>query len=300
MTITTNSPIRTRIFGCLRLLAIVAVAGSCCCGLISIAEELPATAKDVEGVTLPDLELKHDQNRLYFVMPQEKSTPAKITLPRLGNVVKSIRWIGEDSSTMQVKSEPTEWTIDVSPQPANSSAVIVAELDAPVELFNKTITARPDGESGIILLPAKFAATHGEKLRFEPQPHKNTVGYWANEKDTAEWTFQCDQSGEYEIDILQGCGKGHGGSQVKLQIADQSLEFVVEETGHFQNFIWRTLGSVKLVAGNGKELTALTLTPQTKPGGAIMDVRAIRLCPQGSTRTFESELADPKLLPVKK
>ncbi|MDA1229303.1 MAG: hypothetical protein O2856_00885 [Planctomycetota bacterium] len=299
MTITTKAPIRSGIFESLRMLAIVAVAGSCCAGVVAVAEELPATAKTVEGLTLPDLQLRYDQNRLYFIVPKGKSTPGKITLPRLGNVVKSIRWIGDVKATMQVKSEPTEWTIDVSPQPANSSAVIVAELDAPVELFETTITARPDSESGIILLPAKFAATHGEKLRFEPQPHKNTVGYWANEKDTAEWTFHCDQSGEYEIDILQGCGKGHGGSQVKLQIADQSLDLVVEETGHFQNFIWRTLGSVQLVAGDGKESTSLTLTPQTKPGGAIMDVRAIRLCPKGSTRTFEAELADPNSLPVK-
>lgn len=200
---------------------------------------------------------------------------------------------------MQVKSEPAEWTIDVSPQPANSPAVIVTELDAPVERFHKTITAQPDNTSGIISLPAKYASTHGEKLRFEPQPHKNTVGYWANEKDFAEWTFQCDKVGEYEVDILQGCGKGHGGSQVKLQIGDQSLSFVVEETGHFQNFIWRTLGSIKLTASDAKEPTTLTLTPQTKPGGAVMDVRMIRLCPKGSTRTFESELADPKSLPAK-
>ena len=86
---------------------------------------------------------------------------------------------------------------------------------------------------------------------------------------------------------------------MKLQVADQSLDFVVEETGHFQNFIWRTLGSIKLVASDAKEPTTLTLTPQTKPGGAVMDVRAIRLCPKGSTRTFESELADAKSLPAK-
>lgn len=288
---------RSRFFDGMRLLAISVVA--CCFANITIAEDLPSTAKAVDGLQLSDLEVRQDENRLYFVVPPGKSSPAKINLPRLGNVVKSIRWIGENEATMQVQSEPAEWTIDVSPQPTNSAAVVVAELDAPVELFSKTITAQPDKTSGIISLPAKYASTHGEKLRFEPQPHKNTVGYWANEKDFAEWTFQCDKVGEYEVDILQGCGKGHGGSQVKLQIGDQSLSFVVEETGHFQNFIWRTLGSIKLTASDAKEPTTLTLTPQTKPGGAVMDVRMIRLCPKGSTRTFESELADPKSLPAK-
>ena len=297
MTTLVTSTRRSSYVHYIRLLTIV--IATCCSANIAPAEDIPATAKAVDGLVLSDLDARQDENRLYFVVPEGKSTPAKITLPRLGNVVKSIRWLGEDKATMQVKSEPTEWTIDVSPQPANSAAVVVAELDAPVELFNTTITARPDKTSGIVLLPARYAATHGEKLRFEPQPHKNTVGYWANEKDVAEWTFQYDKAGEFEIDILQGCGKGHGGSQVKLQVEDQTLDFIVEETGHFQNFIWRTLGSIKLAANDAKEATTLTLTPQTKPGGAVMDVRAIRLCPKGSIRTFESELADPNLLPAK-
>ena len=282
------------------MLGIGAIVGSGLTGTIAMAEELPVTAKTVEGLALQDLEIRQDKNRLFFVLPEGKPVPAKITLPRLANVVKSVHWIAEDNATMQVKSEPAEWTIDVSQPPDRTATVIVAELDAPIELFNKTVIARPEKDSGIILLPAKYAATQGSKLRFEPQPHKNTVGYWSDEHDTAEWTFQCTAAGDYEIDILQGCGKGHGGSRVTLHVAGQSLDFVVQETGHFQNFIWRTLGNVTLKAGNaGGETMSLKLTPQSKPGGAVMDVHAIRLCPKGSQRTFEPELADAKLFPSK-
>ncbi|MBC7966646.1 MAG: hypothetical protein H7Z17_12080, partial [Fuerstia sp.] len=278
-------------------LATGVIVGAVHTDTIAMAEELPATTTTVEGLTLPDLEIRQDKDRLFFVVPEGKPVPAKITLPRLANVVRSVHWIAEDKATMQVKSEPAEWTIDVSTRPENTAAVIVAELDAPLELFNKTVVARPEKDSGIILLPAKYAATQGSKLRFEPQPHKNTVGYWSDEHDTVAWTFQNAEAGEYEIDILQGCGKSHGGSKVTLQVADQALDFVVEETGHFQNFIWRTLGTVTLEAGDAKEAMSLKLTPQSKPGGAVMDVRAIRLCPKGSKRSFEPELADAKLLP---
>lgn len=265
---------------------------------IVFAEEIPATAKTVEGLALPDLEIRQDKDRLFFVVPTGKPVPQKIILPRLANTVRSVHWIAEDNATMSVSSEPREWAIDVSARPENTAAVIVAELDAPLELFDKPVVARPEKNSGIILLPAKYAMTHGSKLRFEPQPHKNTVGYWSDEHDTVEWTFQNGAAGQYEIDILQGCGKGHGGSRVTLQVAEQTLGFVVEETGHFQNFIWRTLGTVTLDAGDAQESNSLTLTPQSKPGGAVMDVRAIRLCPKGSERTFEPELADEKLLPA--
>ncbi len=267
--------------------------------LNSTAEELPKTTRRVEGLTIPKLEVRQDENRLYFVLSDQEERPTTIRFPRLANVVLGIRWLNEKDSTMQVKSEPTEWAIDLSRKPDNSPAVVVLELDAPVTLFNKSVVGHADSDTHIVLLPAKLATTHGSKLRFEPQPHKNTVGYWADEKDTAEWTFQYDKPGVYDIDILQGCGKGHGGSSVKLQVGEQSLDFVVEETGHFQNFIWRTVGSVTLSADDAGKKIALKLVPQKKQAGAVMDVRAIRLCPRGSQRSFEPELADPKSLPQK-
>jgi len=299
MTKITNIAVDSRTVLGLSMLVICVIAGGGLTSTNAMAEDLPATARAVEGLSVPGLEIRQDKNRLYFVLPGEKPLPLRITLPRLANVVRSIHWIAEDSATMQVHSEPTEWTIEVSQRPNNTAAVIVAELDAPIELFNKTVIARPEKDSGIVLLPAKYAATQGSKLRFEPQPHKNTVGYWSDEHDTAEWTFQSTAAGDYEIDILQGCGKGHGGSKVTLDVAGQSLDFVVEETGHFQNFIWRSLGCVALNVGDAGETMSLKLTPQSKPGGAVMDVRAVRLCPKGSERTFEPELADAKLLPTK-
>ena len=281
-----------------RIFIVIAAAVSICqASCAETPRELPAAAAKVSGLTLPNLEVLRDKNQLYFVLPDGKPLPTSILLPRLANVVQSIHWISEDDATMQIKPEPTEWSIELSQPPHASKRIVVAELDAPVELFHKNILVRPDENSGVILLPAKYAATLGNKLRFEPQPHKNTVGYWSDEHDTVEWSFQCSESGIYEIDILQGCGKGHGGSKVTLQVVDQSLDFVVEETGHFQNFIWRTLGSVSLQNGNPDETLLLKLTPQSKPGGAVMDVREVRLCPTGSRRTFEPELAEPKSLP---
>jgi arylsulfatase A len=53
------------------------------------------------------------------------------------------------------------------------------------------------------------------------------------------------------------------------------LSFVVEDTGHFQNFIPRTIGTLTLSAGRHR----LTVAPQTKPGAAVMDLREVVLKP---------------------
>jgi hypothetical protein len=234
------------------------------------------------------------ENQLMIVVT-DKTADSVVRLPRLANVVKDVSWKTGSDAKLQVQPEPKEWIIKPGAPPADQDAVLVVTLDGPPVVFDDSVIAMPDAANQI-LLPAKFAKTVGENLRFEPQPHKNTVGYWSNPKDTAHWQLQVDQPGVYEVDILQGCGKGHGGSQVEVQIENQTLTFAVQETGHFQNFVWRTVGKVTL---SKAEKTSLAVVPQQKPGGAVMDVRAIRLVPAGSARSFDSELADPAALPQK-
>jgi len=125
-----------------------------------------------------------------------------------------------------------------------------------------------------LILDAKDAIVHGKLLRYEPQPHKNTVGYWANENDWCEWKLNLESPGVYDVFILQGCGKGQGGSEVNLSVNDRELKFTVEDTGHFQNFKERHIGTVKIDKTGAQ---TLQLKPHRKAKNAVMDVRQIRL-----------------------
>ncbi len=129
--------------------------------------------------------------------------------------------------------------------------------------------------TGDIRLHAQDARIHGQTLRYEPQPNKNVLGYWTNVHDWAEWEFNAPTAGRYEVEIQQGCGTGSGGASVNVNLDDQTLSFTVQETGHFQKMILRTIGEVKLTAGHN----TLSVRPQTKPGVAVMDLRRIVLRP---------------------
>ncbi len=131
-----------------------------------------------------------------------------------------------------------------------------------------------------IVLHARDAQVHGEQLRYEPQPEKNTLGYWTRAEDWASWDFEVKQPGRYEVTILQGCGKGSGGATVELRVGEQAIEFTVVDTGHFQNFVPREVGAVELVAGQA----TLSVKPKTKPGAAVMDLREITLTRVADTR----------------
>jgi arylsulfatase A-like enzyme len=128
---------------------------------------------------------------------------------------------------------------------------------------------------GPIVLHSRDAFVHSTVLRYEPQPFKNTLGWWGRPEDWAEWIFDLPKAGRYSVEILQGCGKGSGGSEVAFTVAEQRLVTTVIDTGHFQNFTNRTLGEVMLPPGRH----SLKVQPLRKPGGAVMDLRQIVLHP---------------------
>jgi hypothetical protein len=127
---------------------------------------------------------------------------------------------------------------------------------------------------GAVLLHARDAQVHGKKLRYESPPHKDTLGFWVDAGDWAEWRFDAPGTGVFEVEFLQGCGKGSGGAEIELAVGDQKLTSKIEETGHFQRFVPRAAGTVRLETGKSYTLTVRALS---KPGPAVMDLRRVTL-----------------------
>ena len=61
---------------------------------------------------------------------------------------------------------------------------------------------------GTILLHARDVTIHGTTVRYEPQPNKNTIGYWTKKEDWVSWDLVVDRAGKFDVIALQGCGKG--------------------------------------------------------------------------------------------
>ena len=174
---------------------------------------------------------------------------------------------------------------------ANQMTPRVAELAAKLVAWRKEVgaqmpTPNPDWDGqipaasiqqaadGSILLHSREAEIHGTMLRYEPQPHKNTVGYWTKIEDWASWDFQVTQPGSYSVEILQGCGNGSGGSDVEFSVGDQVLKVTVKETGGFQMFVPRDIGQLRFEKPGRY---TLSVKPTRKPGVAVMDLRQVVL-----------------------
>jgi arylsulfatase A-like enzyme len=150
------------------------------------------------------------------------------------------------------------------------------DVDAKMMKPNPDYHPNPQASDGVVSLPAKTAEIHGIQLRYEPLPHKNTLGFWTRKDDWASWEFEIAKPGKFTVEVLQGCGKGSGGSEVELSVDGETLTFTVEDTGGFQNFKPRDVGTVTLDKG-GRH--ALQVKAKSKPGVAVMDLRQVKLTP---------------------
>lgn len=164
----------------------------------------------------------------------------------------------------------------------------VADLAARLVAWRESVgaqmpSANPDYSpnaqriDGAILLPAATADVHGTMLRYEPLPHKNTLGYWVRQDDWAEWEFDVRLPGEFAVTALVGCGTGSGGSAVEFVSGERTLRLTVPETGGFQQFQPQDIGRLSFAAPGRYRLE---VRATSKPGVAVMDLREVRLVPR--------------------
>lgn len=213
----------------------------------------------------------------------------RLVIPRLNNPLGKAYLLGRPEQELVVKPEPHEWLLSLPTElpHATRPVVIVKTVGAP-QWAKAPVSIGPNDE-GVFILAAHDAVTHGELIRYEPQPHKNTVGYWANPKDWFGWSLKVPAAGNYTVRVLQGCGKGQGGSAVSLRAvaareqqavkhgpAVEPIRFTVEDTGHFQNFIPRAVGTLSFPEPGDY---AIEVRCDKLAAHAVMDVREVRLIP---------------------
>lgn len=193
-----------------------------------------------------------------------------------GERLKRAYWLGEPRFDLKVDTTGRDAVVEVTAKnakPPDPVATVVAlDFDRPgYTLRPLTVPPRPDGS---VLLHSRESIVVGRNLRYEPEPHKDTVGYWTNPADWIYWEFAVDKPGSFDVEMLQGCGKNSGGSEVEVTVdGGQPLSMTVQDTGHFQNFVPRTIGRVDLDVGTH----TLAVKVKQKKGAAVMDLRQVTL-----------------------
>ncbi len=150
------------------------------------------------------------------------------------------------------------------------------EASAQMMMPNPGYQPSPQAADGSITMMASDADVQGVMLRYEPLPHKHTLGFWVNTNDWAHWEFEVAKPGKFGVEITYGCGTGCGGSEVEFAVGEQKLLFKVEVTGGFQAFVKRDIGELSF---DQPGRYTLTVKAKSKPGPAVMDLPQVMLKP---------------------
>ena len=200
-----------------------------------------------------------------------------ISVPRVYASLRSAHFKGHPNSKVQIQAEVNRWEIRFKGDPPSDA--IVLEFDSYPATLAETSSIKQLGD-GTLTLPCSLGRTKGEKLRFEPQPHKNTIGFWTKTSDSVSWPITISQPGEFNVGLLQGAGNNGGGTAKITILKDSkqvaSLDYDVEVTGHFQNFVWKHAGKIAFEKPGDYVLRVAAAKIKKS---ALMDVRQIHLSP---------------------
>jgi putative membrane-bound dehydrogenase-like protein len=143
---------------------------------------------------------------------------------------------------------------------------------------NKPVVVKP-GLGGVVRLPATACDIYGDAITFEG-PFQN-IGFWHGEKDQIVWTVELAQAGRYEVTLDYACDNGSAGNRFVLEGGEPALRGQVQGTGGWDQYRQVRIGTLTMPAG----VSHLTVRPEGKPAGALLDLRGLRLEPTSAPQS---------------
>lgn len=164
--------------------------------------------------------------------------------------------------------EERKVTIDTEPTEKDKPLMVKSLVLVPAPEGN------PVGQSAdlSITLHARDATVHGNRLRYEFRPDKNTLGYWSNPRDWVSWDFEVKTPEKFIVVVMQGSPVS---KPMRITVADQTIDYSTRNTGSYHTFTFLEVGTITVKKPG---IYMLCLNPQS-PTGPVMDLRQIILLP---------------------
>lgn len=217
---------------------------------------------------LPWGRVTRKDNTLYLVVFDDEAS--QVELSGLKTPVLKVYPIGEPKQALAVTTVAGQPTVELPAwEPTGMPRLFVAELTG-VPVVER-VPLRP-GVDGALVLSASQANVSG-RLGYEIV--HNAVGFWTEAQDSLSWDIQVPHLMRYQLELTWSCQEQDAGSEVEFRAGDQSVLFQVPSTGAWSDFQTVVVGELML----GRSTDSLTIAVRAKPGGAVMNVRSVRLIP---------------------
>lgn len=153
------------------------------------------------------------------------------------------------------------------------ATVIEVRLAGAPEVEEVPVRAAEDGS---FALQATDAHLDGSHLQVEAYGNVMNLGHWTEPKDTAAWSLEVLEAGDYRVALDYACEPSSAGASYRVEAGESRVNGTVEGTGGWAEFRTTTLeGALRLPAGR----VAVRIVPESMPHGAVMNLRRITLTP---------------------
>jgi len=195
----------------------------------------------------------------------------ELFVPGLKNKIKTAYLLTDpEKKKLAVKNGENGLTISLSmTAPDKISSTIVLEFKGAPDVQPTPILQTRDGS---VALSASEGHLHGDTIQYESRSSTQTIGYWLNSNDWADWEFKVTKPGKFTItaDIATPVL-----TAFELSVAGQTLRTASPVTANYDTFQTVTLGVVEIP---NEEKVTLAIHP-LKDGWQPMNLKAIHLEP---------------------
>jgi alpha-L-fucosidase len=169
----------------------------------------------------------------------------KLLVPGLKNTITSAKLLATGKS-LKTSVMPDGVLVDVPTNaPDAISSTVVLQFKGAPEVSEVSATPIAQGSDGSLRLLASEAELHGA-IQYESGNGKDNIGYWTNPNDFANWTFNVDHPGSFQV-AAEIASMGAGSFEIVL--GEQSISGVAPNTGDYTKFRSINLaGTLEIVA----------------------------------------------------
>jgi putative heme-binding domain-containing protein len=163
-------------------------------------------------------------------------------------------------------------------QPADMAdlmAFVASGRPAPVRKTFKgnepaVVRSLPDG---LIRLAPATAEIYGPSIVLEER--YGNLGYWSNAQDHAVWGVETANPGKYAVWLEFACEDASAGNTIVVSSGQSRATAKVPGTGSWDTYRRQQIGVIELRLGRQR----VTVKPEGKLAGALLDLKAIELVP---------------------
>ena len=157
--------------------------------------------------------------------------------------------------------------------PSPIASVVVLEIEGQPDIVQQPMMTQ--AADGTISLPASEADIHGN-AQYEKNENRDNIGYWSDKNAWVSWDFILKTPGRFEVEVTFACPEDDAGSEYTVAVGKEKVSGKVAGTGDWGDFVSRKIGTINL--SKPGQLT-LSVRPITMPGGAVMNLKSVKLLP---------------------